>query len=154
MGPLETCAWCQAVDLGAPLDDDAAELADLWWARGVLEVLAEAGHELECNDGIGVVIDRPDDLLRVPRRADLASRVAGFEQPDELRPSLVIEAFISLGEQPSRSVEGVVLVPAVTEGLVLDPPATSSRRWFASFTRWNGSATWVASGSSVINPPT
>jgi hypothetical protein len=48
----------------------------------------------------------------MPGHPDFALLVAGFEEPEELRLALVVEAFVALGEQASRSVEGVVSVTA------------------------------------------
>ena len=85
-------------DLVTPLGDRAAELADLGRARLVLEVGAEAGNEVDSEVGVGVVIDRPDDFFGVPGHADLAARVAGLEQPDELVAAGLVEAFVGSGE--------------------------------------------------------
>src|SRR5690606_19917042 len=108
-------------DLVPPAGDRAAELADLRWTRVVLEVRAEAGDELEADVGIGVVVDLADDLLGVPRHAHLALGVARLEQPHELLPTAIVEAFVSSGEEPAGPVERVVLAAPMTEGLVLDP---------------------------------
>lgn len=59
----------------------------------------------------------------MPREADLAAGVAAFEESGELGAAVVVEAFAGLGEQSSRSVERVVLVAAVAEGLMLDSAA-------------------------------
>lgn len=39
-------------------------------------------------------------FLVMPGHADLASGVAGLEAPDQLLIALVVEAFVTLGEQP------------------------------------------------------
>jgi hypothetical protein len=75
--------------------------------------------------------------------------IAGVEQTQQLGAAAVIEAFIGAGEQPAGPVERIVLAAPVPEGLVLDRRRTSSSRWLANFTRWNGSATWRAQGSTV-----
>gem|GEM_PF-1565538 len=108
-------------DLGLPLDDRAAELVDLGWARVVLEIDPEAVDELGCEYGVGVGVDRPHDFFCVPGHADLAVRVAGLEEAQQLRASLVVDAFISLGEQPAAPIQRVGLVASVTEGVVLHP---------------------------------
>src|SRR5690606_31224059 len=62
-------------------------------------------------------------LLRVPRHANLALRVAGFEEPEELRLTPFGEAFVSLREEPSRPVERVITMTSVAEDLPLNPAA-------------------------------
>ena len=110
-------------DLVTPAQDGPAELANLGRARVVLEIGAEPGDELESQGGIVVVIDRADDFLCVPRRADLAARIAGSEQTDELRSSPVVEALVGLSEQSTAPIQRIVLAAQVTHGLVLQPTA-------------------------------
>ncbi len=120
VGPFETLASCHAT---------------IWWshrrnvpprdrtsggARLIGEIDGEAGHELQRHSGIVDVIYRADDLFLVPCRADLAPRVAGVEEPHELPTTLVVEAFVGLGQQPPVPVERVALVAPVPERLVLD----------------------------------
>ncbi len=100
-----------------------AELVHLGRARFVLEVDTEAGHELEGDVWIDRVKELADDFLRVPCHAHLCVGVAGFEQTEQLLAALLVEAFIGLGEKSATSVERVVLVAAVAEGLVLDAAA-------------------------------
>jgi hypothetical protein len=54
-------------DLLTPPHDGAAELADLGRAVLVLEVVAEAGDELERQVGVVVVVDLADGLFSVNR---------------------------------------------------------------------------------------
>ncbi len=76
-------------DLVAPADDNPAELADLRWARVVLEVGTEPSDELQGEGRVVVVIDRSDNLFGVPRSADLAARVTASSSPSSLvRPRL------------------------------------------------------------------
>ena len=96
-----------------------------------------------------VVVDRADDFLGVPRHAHLAPGIDGVQQAQQPAAAPVVETLIRAGEQSAGPVERVVLAAPVAEGLVLDPARTSSRRWLASLTRWNASATWVAEGSTV-----
>src|SRR3546814_8057433 len=86
-----------------------AERLDLFGAGLVLQIQAELGNELAGHDRIGDVVDAPHSLLRVPRRANLALGVTGFEQPDQLGVAPIVEPFVSLGEQPPCPVERVVL---------------------------------------------
>jgi hypothetical protein len=67
-------------DLVPPPGDRAAEPLDLRRAVVVLEVLAETGDELVGEFGVLDLVDRPDDLLGVPRGADLAAGIAGPEK--------------------------------------------------------------------------
>jgi hypothetical protein len=61
------------------------------------------------------------------------------------------EALAGHHESAPAAVERVGLAAPVAEGLVLDPAPALINAWFASFTTWNGSATWTASGSIVSN---
>ena len=70
-----------------------------------------------------MVIDRPDDLFGVPGHPDLAAGIAGLEEPGELGPAPVIQAFVGLGESPPGPIQQVVFVAPVAAGLVLDPAA-------------------------------
>src|SRR5687767_12321002 len=71
--------------------------------------------------GVGVAVELANDLLRVPRGADFPVGIAGLEEPDKPRAAAVIETFVGLGQQPTATVERVVLVAPVTERLVLHP---------------------------------
>lgn len=55
----------------------AAELADRRWARVDFKIVAEAGHELERQVGVAVVVAAANDFLGVPRGAHLAMGVTG-----------------------------------------------------------------------------
>ena len=81
-----------------PAGDGAAELAGLRWAVRVLEVDAEARHELFGEGGIVDGVDRPEDFLGVLRHADLAVGVASLQEAQQLGPATVGEAFVGLGE--------------------------------------------------------
>jgi hypothetical protein len=59
----------------------------------------------------------------VAGRADLPVRITGVEQPEQSAAAVVVEAFIGSCEEPSAAVERIVLAAAVTEGVVLHPPA-------------------------------
>ena len=69
----------------------------------------------------------------------------------ELRAAVVVEAFVGLGQQAPTSVERVVFAAPMSHVSFCTRRRHSSSLWFASFTTWNGSATWTASGSIVSN---
>ena len=124
VGPFDTRARCQAA-----ICADHREIVRPSWrtSGGHTRSWRSAPRrvdELGGEGGVVMLVDRADDLLGVPGRADLASRVAGVEQTEELGAATVVEAFVGLGEQPAAAVERVVLVAPVAQGLVLDPPAT------------------------------
>ncbi|MCU1490194.1 MAG: hypothetical protein JWM85_1599 [Acidimicrobiaceae bacterium] len=58
-------------------------------------------------------------LIRVPGRRDVASWVAGAQQPKQLRPTVLIQALVGLGEQSPAAIERVGLSAPVAERLVL-----------------------------------
>lgn len=138
-------------DLVPPAHDGAAELADLGWARLVLEITTQPADEAEREVGVVMVVDAAHDFLRVPRHADLASWVAGLQQADELGATPLVEAFVGLGQQAPRPVERVRLVAAVTERLVLHPATHLVEALVRELAHMERSATWVASGSIVSN---
>ena len=59
----------------------------------------------------------------MPRGADFAARVAGGEEPEELRASVIVESFIGFGQQPSAPIERVVFAAPMTARLVLHAAA-------------------------------
>ena len=69
------------------------------------------------------LVDASDDLFGVPGVFDLAFRVSGSQQPEELGAAPVIEAFVGLGEEAANPIQRVGLPASVAEGLVLDPAA-------------------------------
>jgi hypothetical protein len=48
---------------------------------------------------------------------------AASRSPDQLGAAVVVESFVGLGQQPTASVERIVFVAAVADGLVLDASA-------------------------------
>jgi hypothetical protein len=115
-------------DLIAPADDGAAEGAHLGRAGLVLEINAELIDELAGHLSVGDLVDRPDDLFGMLRRAHFAAWVAGFEQPQQLGLAALVEPLMRLGEQPARPVQRVVLTASMTDGLVLDAATTLIER--------------------------
>ncbi len=101
VGPLRHVGSMPGGDLVLPADERAAERADLERAGLVLEIVAEPVDELDGEVGVGVVVDRADDFLGVPRHAHLAVRVAGVEQAEQLGAAVVVEPFVGLGQQPA-----------------------------------------------------
>ena len=110
-------------DLVTPADDGPAELTNLGRAGLVLEIGTEPVDELGGQIRVGDGVDRSHNLLGMPRGADLAVRVAGAEETQQLGAPLGVEPFVGLGQQPPTSVEGIVLAASMAQGLVLDPPA-------------------------------
>ena len=66
-----------------------------------MQIGTEAGDELEREVGVVVVIDRADNLLRVPRRAHLVAGIAGIQQAEQPAAATGIESLIRAGEQPA-----------------------------------------------------
>jgi len=69
--------------------------------------------ELDREPVIVDLIDRPHDLLGMPRHADLAAGVAGIEQPEEPGAASVVEALVGLGEQPTGPIQRIILAPTM-----------------------------------------
>ena len=86
-----------------------------------MEIEAELGDELDSRLRVADRIDRPHDFLRVPRVADLAFRVAGLEQPDQLQVRLAVETLMADGHQLARSIERIGIAAALATRLVLYP---------------------------------
>ena len=110
-------------DLVAPADDGSSERASFKGIVLVLEVATELGHPLEGELGIGVCIELPHGFLRFPDGRHITVRVAGMQEADQLLTSFVVEALLHLGEQTPEPVEGVGLLAAMSERLVLHSPA-------------------------------
>jgi len=110
-------------DRVSPAKQRSTEGAHLFWARRVLEVVAELVDELHGELRVVVVVDGAHHLFGVPGQADLASGVTGGEESRELGLALVVEALVGLGEQTTAPVERVVLAPSVPERLVLHAPS-------------------------------
>src|SRR3546814_7357179 len=91
-----------------------AELLELAGHVAVAKVLGELA-EIGAGRLGELVVEPAQGLLRVPRHAHLALGVTGLEEPEELLVALVVETFVALGEQSSRSIQRVVLVAAVAE---------------------------------------
>ena len=109
-------------DLMLPAEKRAAQKAHFDGAGAVLEVLTESLDEDHGQVGIVVVMDAAYDLLGVPGDAHLAAGIAGVEQAEQLRPAVVLQAFVGPGEQAAGSIQRVVSVATVAERLVLHPP--------------------------------
>ena len=56
-----------------------------------VEILAEAGHELERESLVAVGIYGPDDLFDMPHRVDLAVGIARGEKPQQLGAACFVE---------------------------------------------------------------
>ena len=74
-----------------PAQQRPAELMGLDWMVFVLKVSPEAGHELEREYGVAVIVDRANNLLGVPHRLDLAAGITGLKQPEQLRLASFVE---------------------------------------------------------------
>ena len=80
VGPLVTWAWCQAAIWCFQRMQGASERAGLDRIVRVLEVVAELGHPLEGEVGIGVGVELADGLLGLPaawRRRRVGSPARG-----------------------------------------------------------------------------
>ena len=75
--------------------------------------MAETADEIVGEVGVVVVVYGPDDLVGVPGGADLAVRVAGIEQAEELVASGLVESFVGHCEQATATVERVGLATPV-----------------------------------------
>ena len=91
-----------------------------WWMLGVLEIVAEAGHELEGRVLICVFVDGADDLFGVPHCLDLAAWITRREQPKELGAAFNVEAFIGTHQQATGPIQRVVFAAAMPKRFVLD----------------------------------
>jgi hypothetical protein len=80
------------------------------------------------NRLLGRTRSRVTRPIGVPRHAHLAVRVAGVEEPDQLGAAVVVESFVGLGQQPTASVERIVLAPIVRENS-LAPGSLISCGW-------------------------
>jgi hypothetical protein len=69
-------------------------------------MVAEAGDELKGQVGVVVVIDASQYLLCVPSGAYFATWISGVEEADQPTARVLIEAFISSGEQPTSTELG------------------------------------------------
>ncbi len=134
-------------DLITPSEQSPAEGADLERKGGVVQIVAQAIHELLGQLRVQCGRRWKDNLLGVPRGAQLASRVAGIEQPQQLRPTFVVEALV--GAAAGGTGKRITLAAPMTQALFCTGVGTQAM--LTSFTRWNGSATWVASGNMVSN---
>jgi hypothetical protein len=83
-------------DLFAPTSRCAAQRPDLGWHRGVGHVDDQLVEVLGGDGGVVDVVETAQRLFRVPGRADLTARVAGFEQPHQLRVAVFVESFVFL----------------------------------------------------------
>lgn len=88
-----------------------------------MEVGTETGQELVTHLRVGERVDLSDDFFHMPCHAHLALWVTGFEQPEELRPAVVVESFVGLGEQPPGPVKRIGFVTPMAERVVLHPAA-------------------------------
>jgi hypothetical protein len=70
-----------------------------------------------------VAVELSDGLLGVPGGGDLALRVSGFEQVEQLGSAVFAQALLGHGEKSTSPIEGVVLSASMTERLVLDSTA-------------------------------
>lgn len=59
----------------------------------------------------------------MPRGAHLAFRVAGFEQTEQLRFAVRVEAFVGHHQQLATPIERIICAAAMAEGVVLDASA-------------------------------
>src|SRR6202022_2305022 len=84
----------------------------------------ETVDELEREVGIAMFVDAAHDFLRVPRGADLTARVTRVEEPEQLVPAVVVDAFVGLGQQAATPIQRIVCAATMTERLVLHPSAT------------------------------
>jgi hypothetical protein len=123
-------------DLVAPPAKGPTERADLGRVDEVAHVLSEAvdERERERERGVGVRIELAHRLFGMPCRGDLTPRVSGTEQPQELGPTVLLEALVGHGEQAPAAIEGVDLTPAVSERLVLDASAALIQLELANLT--------------------
>ena len=78
---------------------------------------------LDREIGVGVGADLTNDSFCMPRHLDLTAWVSGGEEADEFRSRVVGEPFIGPGQQPSESMQRVVLAASMSNLLVLDSPA-------------------------------
>lgn len=60
----------------------------------------------------------------MPRHADLAVWISGFSQAHQLLVAGLVEAFVTLRQEPTALVERVSLAAPVTERVVLYPATT------------------------------
>jgi hypothetical protein len=89
-----------------------------------LEIVSQAGDELERHGRVVMVIDGTDDFFGASGGADLAVGVPGVEQSEQAGSAFVVEAFISSGQQVARSIQRVDLSAPMPQGLVLNPAST------------------------------
>ena len=92
-------------DLVLPAVQCAAKLVGFGWQVGVLEVVAEAVDERECQVVVTVLVDAPDYFFDVPHGLHFAFRVACSKEPEELRSSTTVEAVVSFGEEPPAPIQ-------------------------------------------------
>ena len=74
-------------------------------------------------------VELADGLFGVPRRGDLACRVACAKQSQHLVLALVARGALRPWSAAAGAVERVVFATAVPEDLVLDAPAAPRRAW-------------------------
>ena len=153
VGPLVTWAWCQATIWLRQRTIVRPSRRTSGGHLGVCEVTAELVDERVGELGVGVVVDLSGRLPWRARRC--APRLVG--SPASSRPSSSVVAVDRRGvRRPSSTAGGSGragrLAASVAEGLVLHPAAALVElRVGQTCTRWNGSATWTASGSIVSN---
>ncbi len=73
----------------------------------VLEVGGQFAHEGLGEGCVADVVYGPDYFFGVPRGADFSVGITGREQAGQLGVALVVEAFMRLGQQPSRPKQRV-----------------------------------------------
>src|SRR5271165_6619474 len=110
-------------DLLLPALEGPPERTDLDGVVRVGHVVDEPVDPLTGERLVVVAVDSTDGFFGVPGGGHLPLGVAGAQEAQQLLASFVVEAFVSLGEQTTTPVEGVVLVAPVAHGLVLDPTA-------------------------------
>ena len=120
---LVTLAVCQLAICVLQVAMVRPKPVDLFGHAGFLEVVGELVHGGGADFGVGDVIDAAQGLFGVPGVADLAVGVSGVEQAAQLGVSVVGDALRCHHEELAGPVEGVVLVAAVSQRLVLDSAA-------------------------------
>src|SRR5450830_1262681 len=88
-----------------------------------------------------------DLLVALPGDQDLVVGVAAAQAVDQPVPLPVGQVVRAGAPDVADTVERVVLVPAVAQGVLLDPAADLAHRLPGEPTMWNASSTGVASPS-------
>ncbi len=84
-------------DLGLPFEQRAPEAAHLGGC-GIFKVLAELGDELESQRLVHMVIERTDELLRLPGGRNVTRWVTSSQQTEQFVSSIIAQAFLGFGE--------------------------------------------------------